>query len=104
MQDNSIVSIQIRATEYTINVTRITYFESFMQFNQASGQISTQLPTHREIPFFDIINDGMQNGFRQFFRRMPVKLDNYHTFCDTLDFLRIDVLSGRNLHNIMADF
>jgi hypothetical protein len=39
------------------------YFESFLKFNQASGQISTQLPTHSQIPFFDIINDGMQNHF-----------------------------------------
>ena len=85
-------------------MTKIPYFESFIRFQQSSGHDSTQLPTHDDIPFFGIINDGVQKGFRQFFRRMPTNLNDYHTLCNTLDFLRVDVTSDHNLHDIMADF
>lgn len=80
------------------------YFASFLRFRRSSGQEVAQLPTHDEIPFFDIINEGMKNGFRQFFRRMPTQINDYRILCETLEFLCIDILSGRNMRDIIHDF
>lgn len=34
---------------------------------------------------------------------MPTQLSDYHLLCETLEFLCVDVLSGRNLRSIMGD-
>lgn len=41
-----------------------------------SGQQPDKLITHDEIPFFDVIDYGLQKGFRLFFRRMPTQLSD----------------------------
>ncbi|KAI0386894.1 hypothetical protein F5Y04DRAFT_288695 [Hypomontagnella monticulosa] len=103
LADGSRVKIQIGTTEYLVDTKKIPYFKSFLSFQQNSGQSRTSVPGHSDIPFFEIINYGMSNGFRQFFRRMPTQLSDYHTLCDQLEFLNVDVLEGRKLHGIMSD-
>jgi hypothetical protein len=95
--------MRIGAKEYFVNVKKIPYLESFLSFQKHSGQDTTQLPTHDDIPFFDIINDGVERGFRQFFRRMPTELAEYQKLCETLEFLAIDVLEGRKLSDLLKD-
>ncbi|KND86376.1 hypothetical protein TOPH_08989 [Tolypocladium ophioglossoides CBS 100239] len=56
-----------------------------------------------DIPFFDVIKSGLDNGFRQFFRRMPARLSDYHVLCESLNVLAIDVLEGRQIRDLMAD-
>lgn len=79
------------------------YFDSYLRFQRSSGQDSAQLPTHDKIPFFNVIDRGIKNGFRQFFRHMPTKLGDYRLLCETLEFLCVDVLSGRNVRSIMDE-
>ncbi|KAI3317214.1 hypothetical protein HD806DRAFT_515782 [Xylariaceae sp. AK1471] len=95
------VEIEIGSEKYLVDVDKIPYFKSFLSFQEKSGQNTGSLPVHGDIPFFNIINTGARNGFRQFFRLMPVSLSDYHTLCETLDFLTVDVLEGRNLRDIM---
>ncbi|KAI0129236.1 hypothetical protein F4776DRAFT_628059 [Hypoxylon sp. NC0597] len=101
---DSRVKIQVGATEYLVDTKKIPYFGSFISFQQKSGQNTTPVPVHGDIPFFDIINYGVSNGFRQFFRRMPTQLSDYHVLCERLEFLAIDVPSGRKISDIMRDF
>ncbi|KAL7629171.1 hypothetical protein AAE478_000690 [Parahypoxylon ruwenzoriense] len=104
-KEDSSVMVRVGQKEYLVDVNKIPYFASFLRFQHSSGQDSaTSLPTHGDIPFFDIINYGIDKGFRQFFRRMPAQLTDYHTLCETLDFLCVDVASCHKLRDIMQDF
>ncbi|KAH6873603.1 hypothetical protein B0T10DRAFT_416376 [Thelonectria olida] len=58
---------------------------------------------HGDVPYSDVISFGVDNGFRQFFRRMPTQLSQYRVLCDSLDSLAIDVTEGRNIRGIMED-
>ncbi|KAF2192137.1 hypothetical protein K469DRAFT_553600, partial [Zopfia rhizophila CBS 207.26] len=64
------VKIKIGANEYLVDIKKIPYFESFVRFQRCSSQSTTSLPVHSDIPFFDIINHGVQEGYRHFFRRL----------------------------------
>jgi len=97
------VQIQIGSEEYTVNVKKIPYLEAFLRFQQHAGQDTAQLPTHDKIPFFDVINHAMEHGFRHFFRRMPTDLSDYHTLCETLEFLAVDVLEEQKITDVMSD-
>ncbi|KAI1475650.1 hypothetical protein K445DRAFT_374462 [Daldinia sp. EC12] len=97
------VKIQIGETEHLVDTHKFPYFKAFLNFQENSGQNNTVIPKHNDIPFFDVINYGVVHGFRHFFRRMPVQLSDYHTLCETLEFLTIDVLAGQTLHDIMKD-
>ncbi|KAI1769442.1 hypothetical protein GGR53DRAFT_461598 [Hypoxylon sp. FL1150] len=65
--------------------------------------LATPIQMKEDVPFFNIIQHGLRDGFRQFFRRMPTQLSDYRTLCQTLNFLQIDVLVSRNLRDIMGD-
>lgn len=54
-------------------------------------------------PYSEVIGYAMEKGFRQFFRRMPTQLSQYHVLCDNLDTLAIDVTEGRTIRGIMED-
>ncbi|KAI8961914.1 hypothetical protein F5Y11DRAFT_366246 [Daldinia sp. FL1419] len=101
--NSSETKIQVGEKEYSVDVKKIPYFESFLNFQQKAGQSTTSVPVHGEIPFFDTINYGVSKGYRHFFRRMPVQLSDYHKLCETLEFLTIDLLAGQKLNNIMDD-
>ncbi|KAI1464224.1 uncharacterized protein F4812DRAFT_216360 [Daldinia caldariorum] len=101
--DTSSVKIQIGETEHLVDTNKFPYFKAFLNFQEKSGQNTTSIPKHGDIPFFDVINYGVSHGFRHFFRRMPVRLSDYHTLCETLEFLAIDVLAGQKLGDIMKD-
>ncbi|KAL4724372.1 hypothetical protein ACLX1H_008986 [Fusarium chlamydosporum] len=56
-----------------------------------------------DAPYSEVINFGVDKGFRHFFRRMPMQLSQYQLLCDTLDSLAIDVTNGRTVRDIMND-
>ncbi|KAK7968775.1 hypothetical protein PG988_007848 [Apiospora saccharicola] len=96
-------TIRIGGTKYEVNTQKIPYLASFLSFQKRSGQADAPVPEHGEIPHFGTINTGIKDGFRQFFRRMPVQLSEYHTLCETLEFLAIDTLGGRDMKQILKD-
>lgn len=95
--------ICIGGTEYEVGTDKIPYLASFLKFQKHSGQADAAVPEHGEISHFGIINTGVKDGFRQFFRRMPTQLSEYHTLCETLEFLAIDTLGGRDMKQILTD-
>lgn len=102
-EQTSSVRIKIGGSEHLVDVTKIPYIESFVRFQVRSGQSTTPLPVHDDIPFFDIINYSVQKGYRNFFRRMPPQLSDYHVLCETLEFLAIDIPQRRKLQEIFND-
>ncbi|KAF5699850.1 geranylgeranyl pyrophosphate synthetase [Fusarium globosum] len=65
--------------------------------------IETTRAKYGDVPYSEMIGYGVDKGFRQFFRRMPMELSQYHLLCDTLDSLAIDVTEGRTIRDIMYD-
>ncbi|KAJ4127544.1 hypothetical protein NW765_016023 [Fusarium oxysporum] len=65
--------------------------------------IETTGAKYDDVPYSEVISYGVDKGFRQFFRRMPMQLSQYHLLCDTLDSLAIDVTDGRTIRDIMYD-
>ena len=57
--------------------------------------------THDDIPLFDVVYAGDESGFRQFFRKLPMELERYHELCDTLDFLKVNVLGKRSVRDVV---
>ncbi|KAI9877556.1 MAG: hypothetical protein M1830_003567 [Pleopsidium flavum] len=102
MPCDEMINIDIGGTPYTVNSTHLPYFHSFQSFHHSSGQSTTPL-THSAIPLFDIAYRGVEHGFRHCVRMLGTDLSRYHTLCDTLDFLCVDVLGGRALDDIMGD-
>ncbi|KAM0473919.1 hypothetical protein ACHAPX_007967 [Trichoderma viride] len=70
---------------------------------QPSGGVSAPLLTQDNMPFSDIVDCAVQDGFRQIFRRMSTSLSDYQSLCETLKSRGIDVLAGRTLRDIMKD-
>ncbi|KAI6083632.1 hypothetical protein F4821DRAFT_244465 [Hypoxylon rubiginosum] len=101
--DMSKVKILIGSTEYLVDTNRIPHFKSYANSQQYSDGNAVPMQLKEYIPFFDIIHQGVRDGFRQFFRRMPTQLSEYRSLCETLKFLQIDVLVSRNLRDIMSD-
>ncbi|KAF5686910.1 geranylgeranyl pyrophosphate synthetase [Fusarium circinatum] len=65
--------------------------------------VETTRARYGDGPYSEMISYGVDNGFRQFFRRMPMDLSQYHLLCNTLDSLAIDVTEGRTIRDIMHD-
>ena len=68
-----------------------------------NGQDATPSRVRDGTPFADVINYSLHKGLRQFFRRMPTQLFDYHILCESLKSHAIDILEGRQLRGIMAD-
>ncbi|MCJ1243079.1 hypothetical protein MMC30_000276 [Trapelia coarctata] len=95
------IQIKIGDKPYDISPTTIPYFASYTDFQRNSGQAAEE---HPEIPLFETAYRGVENGFRHCFRKLGTDFADYHTLCDTLDFLCIDTLGGRSINTIREDF
>lgn len=87
---------------YDIDITRIPYLSSFVNFQANAQPQSTEL-VHEPILLFDITLKGIESGYRQCFRSLPADLSQYHTLCDTYHFLHVDVLSGQSINDVIND-
>ncbi|KAH0426461.1 geranylgeranyl pyrophosphate synthetase [Colletotrichum camelliae] len=95
----SVVDIRLGDNTYQIDTAKLPYFGAFCSFQQLSGRDRI----HNPIPYIDDIIYGIENGYRHFFRRMPPDVEAYRLLCDTLDFLGVDVLGGKNLREIYVE-
>ena len=101
MTSSEKTTIELGTKPYSIDVTKVPYIQSYISFQSHSGQDTANL-THPEIPLFDAAYWGIENGFRQCFRKLGPDLEQYHTLCDTLDFLGVDVLKGHSIDSIFS--
>ena len=92
--------IEIGGKPYNISTTSMPYFASYIDFQRRSGLAADK---HGDIPLFDAAFQGVESGFRRFFRILGTDLTEYSTLCDTLDFLCIDTLGGRSIASISED-
>lgn len=95
--------IVIGGRVHYVQFTKIPYFQDFLANSVFTGQIRQGiLPSHPEIPFFEIINYTVTNGFHNIFRVMPEEgfernMANYRGLFETLDYLRVDIMDKDKL-------
>ncbi|BCS00013.1 uncharacterized protein AKAW2_50354S [Aspergillus luchuensis] len=87
---------------YDINLSMIPYLRSFVDFQRkAQSQVSEF--DHGAIPLFDVALKGFEMGYRHCFRSLPADVSQYHTLCETYDFLGVDVLGQQSIDDIFVD-
>ncbi|QKX63694.1 uncharacterized protein TRUGW13939_10865 [Talaromyces rugulosus] len=92
--------IRIGEVLYNIDISRIPYLSAFVRFPR-TAQPQTSEFVHGPIPLFDTALKGLESGYRTCFRSLPADLSQFHTLCDTYDFLKIDVLEGQSIDDII---
>jgi hypothetical protein len=95
-------AIRIGDVSYDIEVSKIPYLSSFVDF-QTNAQSQTTELVHGPISLFDVALKGIESGYRQCFRSLPPDLSQHHTLCDTYELLCVDVLGGQSFNEIFND-
>jgi hypothetical protein len=95
-------AIRIGDVSYDIEVSKIPYLSSFVDF-QTNAQSQTTEFVHGPIPLFDVALKGIESGYRQCFRSLPPDLSQHYTLCDTYELLCVDVLGGQSISEIFND-
>lgn len=67
-----------------------------------SYRASTEF-VHEHINLFDVSLKGVDSGYRQCFRSLPIGLSQYRSLFETYNFLGVDVLSGMSLDDVIAN-
>ena len=96
-----LVEIKVGDKAYEIDVRKFPYYQSLVDFQAKSGQDASR--EHSDIPLFDTAYQGVEKGFRQCFRQSLTELEQYHTLCETLDFLCVNVTGGRSLDAVIKE-
>lgn len=95
-------TIRIGDVRYDIDISKIPYLSSFVDFQGHTQPQSAEL-VHDPIPLFDIALKGIESGYRQCFRSLPADLSQHRILCDTYDFLRVEILGGQSINEIFRD-
>lgn len=94
--------LKIGDISYDINLSMIPYLRSFVDFQQkAQPQVSKF--DHGAIPLFGVALKGIEMGYRHCLRSLPADVSQYHTLCETYDFLGVDVLGQQSIDDIFVD-
>lgn len=73
-----------------------------MDFQTRAHPESTEL-VHSPTPLFDVALKGIESGYRHCLRALSTDLAQYHTLCNTYDFLCVDVLGGATIDDIKSE-
>lgn len=80
----------------------IPFLSSFVNFQRISQPQRTDFVLE-DIPLFDIALKGLESGYRQCFHSLRGDITQYHTLCETYDYLGVDVVGGQSVDDIFAD-
>jgi hypothetical protein len=94
--------LRIGDTFYNVDISTIPYLSAFARFQRISQPQKTEF-IHGNIALFDVALRGLESGYRQCFRSLRGDIPQYHTLCETYDFLGVDVLGGQSIDDIFAD-
>ena len=94
--------IRIEDVHYDINVFKISYLLSFIDFQANTQPQSTEL-VHNPIPLFNIALKGIESDYCQCFCSLPADLSQHCILCDMYDFLHIDVFDEQFINEIFCD-
>ena len=100
--DDLKTTIRIGDMDYSVNVSKIPYFASFVRLQKITQPEATEF-IHEPIKHFDMALKGIEMGYRQCFRSLPTDLSQYRTLFETYKFLNVDVLSGMSINEVTAN-
>jgi len=100
--DDLKTTIRIGDMDYSVNVSKIPYFASFVRLQKVTQPEATEF-IHEPINLFDVALKGVEMGYRQCFRSLPTDLSQYRTLFETYKFLNVDVLSGMSINEVIAN-
>lgn len=95
-------AIRIGDEHYDIDVSKIPYLSSFVDFRSKAQPQLTEF-VHGPIPLFDVALKGIETGYRNCFRSLPADLSQHHILCETYEFLCVDILAGQSINDIFDD-
>jgi hypothetical protein len=102
MRGDSKATIKIGGVDYSVDVTKTPYLESFVQMQRSTQPAATEF-IHRPIDLFDVAIKGVELGYRQCFRSLPPDLCQYRTLFQTYDFLKVDILRKLSIDQVIAN-
>ncbi|MCJ1405901.1 hypothetical protein MMC11_009132 [Xylographa trunciseda] len=99
---NHKATIRIGGLDYSVDVSKIPYLASFVQLRKVTQPEGTEF-IHEPINLFDVALKGIESGYRQCFRSLPIDLSQYRTLFETYKFLNVDLLSGLSIDEVIAN-
>lgn len=78
------------------------YFASFVKRQRATQTGATEL-VHEPIKLFEVAFKGIESGYRQCFRSLPINLGQYRTLFETFKFLEVDLLKGLAIDHVISN-
>ena len=97
-----ILVIRIGDVRYNIDVSKIPYLSSFVNF-RVNVQLQSTEFVYSSIPLFDVALKEIESGYRQCFRSLPVDLSQHHTLYNTYELLCVNILDGQSINEIIND-
>lgn len=94
-------NLKIGDSLYNVDISTIPYLSAFVRFQRNAHSQDTDL-IHGDIPLFQVALKGLESGYRQCFRLLGKNTSQYHTLCETYDFLGVNVLAGQSLDDIFS--
>ncbi|KAF2463440.1 uncharacterized protein BDR25DRAFT_329674 [Lindgomyces ingoldianus] len=102
MRDDFKLTIKIGDVDYSVHVSKIPYWASFVRLQKVTHPESTEF-IHEPINLFDVALRGVESGYRQCFRSLSTNLSQYRTLFDTYKFLDVDVLGSLSIDEVIAN-
>jgi hypothetical protein len=93
---------KIGETFYNVDISKIPYFWAAVGFERLSPLQSVDF-NHEDIALFDVALRDLESGYRECFCSLSGDISQYHTLRQTYFFLRVDVLAGQSIDDILAD-
>jgi hypothetical protein len=100
--DDLKATIRIGDVDYSIHISKVPYLSSFVQLQKVTQPEATKF-THGPIDLFDVALKGIESGYRQCFRSLPIDIPQYRTLFATYKFLQVDVLMGLSIDQVIAN-
>ena len=101
-RDDHKTTIIIGDMDYSVSVSKIPYLASFVQLRKVIQPEATEF-IHEPINLFDVALKGIESGYRQCFRSLPIDLSQYRTLFETYKFLNVDLLRGLSIDEVIAN-
>ena len=101
-EDNSRATIKIGETDYLVFLSKIPYLAAFVRSQKKISPSSDKF-LHNPIDLFDVAFQGIERGYRQFFRNLPTDLSHYRVLFETYRFLNVNVLNGLHKDEVIAN-
>ncbi|PYH28320.1 uncharacterized protein BO87DRAFT_452354, partial [Aspergillus neoniger CBS 115656] len=87
---------------YNIDLSMIPYLTSFVRFERNRQPQGSEF-THGNSPLFDAAQQELESCYRFCFQSLLVDLAQYHTLCETYDFLGVDGLGSQTIDHVFVD-